>query len=58
MSFKMQNEIDALAAKVKTQGDAIVVVAYDVLALKEQVDQLTKLLEAMTRASTARGKAA
>ena len=58
MSIRLQNDVEALAVKVKTQGDAIVEVAYDVLALKEQVDQLTKLLEAMTRASTARGKAA
>lgn len=58
MSIRLQNEVDALAAKVKTQGDAIVEVAFDVSQLKEQVDELTRLLQAMTRATTARGKAA
>ena len=58
MSIRFQNELDELRAKAKTQGDAIVEIAFDVAELKRQVESLTKLLEAMTRASTARGKAA
>lgn len=58
MSIQGQKDTEALSAKVSTHQSAIVEIAYDVSQLKAQVEELTKLLRAMTRESTPRGKAA
>jgi predicted nucleic acid-binding Zn-ribbon protein len=65
MSIRLQSEVSALEARVKTQGDAIVEVAYDLGELTKRVEELAasvlelqRLLQALSRAPVGRGKAA
>lgn len=58
MSIQQQNQIDALKAKLETHAALFVELARDVADLKEQVAELTRLLQAMTRASAGKDKAA
>lgn len=56
MSIRLQTEVDALKERVATQANTIVEVAHDVAEMKEQVETLQKLLQAMTRASAKGGR--
>ena len=51
MSIRIQNEVEALRRELDAAK-------LELVALRSSVDELTALLQAMTRASTARGKAA
>lgn len=51
MSIRLQNDVEALAIRVAEQ-------AAQIAALRAEVDEMNRLLQAMTRATTARGKAA
>ena len=58
MSVRLQVEVDALRDRVSTHDAVLAVTGREVAELKEQVEELTRLLQSMTRAATKEGKAA